>query len=130
MPPGRRGSSQKYVPFSATGAENTPMQFGPTSRMPPARAVSRSAACSRRPRSSTSPNPDVRMTAARTPRAASAVTAGRTAAGGTLTSARSTPRGRSATSARLGRPRMGSPDGLTTNTSPAKPPRSTLSSST
>ena len=51
------------------------MQLGPTRRSPAPRASASSAAWPSRPSASTSPNPEERMTAARTPRAASAVMA-------------------------------------------------------
>jgi hypothetical protein len=89
------------------------MQFGPTSRRPLARAADRSSACAERPSASTSPKPDDRITAARTPRAASARTAGITAAAGKLTSAKSTPAGSASTLGTVASPRIGSPAGLT-----------------
>ena len=95
------------------------MQLGPTSRSPAARAVASIPAWVARPPSSTSPKPEDRMTAARTPRAASAAIAAGTAGAGRLTSARSTPAGSASTLATVGQPRIGSPDGLTAWTAPA-----------
>ena len=68
------------------------------------------------------------MTAARTPRAASAVMASGTAGAGRLTRARSTASGSAAIVRTVGTPRIGSPEGFTGWTAPSKPPSSTFRS--
>ena len=126
MPPAARGRSQKYVPFRLTGAEYTPMQLGPTSRRPAARAVASRSRCVARPSSSTSPKPEDRITAARTRRAASALMASGTAGAGRLTSARSTASGSASMLGTVGRPRIDSPEGFTGWMAPPKPPSLTF----
>ena len=66
-----------------------PWLFGPTMRMPAARARSTMPCCTARPSSPVSPNPDAITIAAFTPRAAHSSTAATVASPPTITSASS-----------------------------------------
>ena len=69
---------------------STPRQFGPTSRMPCARASRTSSARAARPAASVPSNPELSTTAARTPAAPASASTSGTALAGTAITARST----------------------------------------
>ena len=80
------------VAFSETAGSvlSTPMQFGPTMRIPERRTRAVSRCCAARPWSDTSAKPDEITTTPRTPAAAQSSTTPSTAAAGTAMIARST----------------------------------------
>ena len=86
-------SARANVAVSDTSGDvfTTPMQFGPTSRIPLARHTSSSSASRAAPSAPASANPAVMTTSAETPAAAHSRATPGTAAAGTATIARSTP---------------------------------------
>ncbi len=80
-------------------ALNRPRQFGPSSRMPCARAPSAMRACSAAPSAPVSAKPELNTIAAPTPARPSSSTVALAASAGTATTATSGTRGRSATEA-------------------------------
>jgi hypothetical protein len=86
------GDTGLNVAFSRTdgSVESTPMQFGPTMRIPPWRAISRSRCSTSRPALDASAKPAEITTTLRTPAAAQSRMTCSTAAAGTATIARST----------------------------------------
>ena len=101
------------VAMTAASPPTEPMQLGPTSRMPLARATATSSSCARAPSSPVSANPDDMTMQVATLAAAQSATAAGTAAAGTMTSASSIGRGTSAIEVKAGRPRIVPPFGLT-----------------
>ena len=95
------GKTGLKVAFSRTAGSvlSTPMQFGPTRRIPAARARSRRRRSTARPSAPVSAKPAVITTTPRTPDRAHSSIASSTAAAGTATTARSIETGRMWTSA-------------------------------
>ena len=113
MPAGT--SARPNVPVNATAGSvlTTPIEFGPTSRIPVARQASSSSASRPAPSAPASANPAVMTTSAATPASAhSRATAG-TVSAGTATIARSTGPGVSLIDADARREPMKSAFGLT-----------------
>ncbi len=100
---------------SCSPASNTPMQFGPSSSTPAARARSASAR-SRAPPASPSAKPAVMITTPRAPASIASSTVASSAAGGTATTTSSGGSGRSASERCAGRPSTVSARRLTRNT--------------
>jgi hypothetical protein len=97
-PPGAGVASAKVACSRTAGSVlSTPRQFGPTSRMPLARAMRTSSAWALRPAGPSSPKPDESTTAARTPIAPHSASTPATAGAGTAMTARSTEPGSAAT---------------------------------
>ncbi|CAB4735071.1 unannotated protein [freshwater metagenome] len=98
-----------------------PMQFGPTMRMPDARAIATSSSCAAWPSGPVSANPDDMTMHAFTPAAAQSRTAAATEPAGTMMRARSIGSVTSPMLAKAGRPRIVPPFGLTGAMKPPKP---------
>ncbi len=107
-----------YQPRRTT---NKPRQFGPSSRIPPARAASSIRACAAAPASPVSAKPAVNTIAAAVPRAASAATAAIAGSTGMATIATSGTSGRSATEGYARKPWISERFGLTGRMTPEKP---------
>lgn len=100
----------------------SPCEFGPTRRMPDARAAASIRSCRRRPSTSpVSPKPEDMITAPATPRPAAVSTACAAASPGTATRTTSGTSGRSASPGTAGKPWTRSRPGFTGSTLPAKP---------
>ena len=121
-PPG--GKTGENDAFSRTSALmlSSPMQLGPTIRIPYPRAFSTRAFCRVRPSPPVSAKPAVITTSALTPAAAQSSTADRTASGGTAMTARSTSAGSSRAEQKAGRPAISAAEGFTGYTGPRNPP--------
>ncbi|CAB4872590.1 unannotated protein [freshwater metagenome] len=92
------------VANTRAGPPTAPMQLGPTSRMPCARATRTNSACAFAPSAPVSANPDVITMHTEVPTWAQSVTAASTAEAGTITRAKSTDRPISAILLKAGSP--------------------------
>jgi hypothetical protein len=91
----------------------TPMQFGPTSRMPACRQMSISSRCRATPSGPASPNPEEITTRARTPFSAHSRATLETTAAGTVTTAISTSPGTASTVGKAATPSISVAPGFT-----------------
>ena len=114
------GHAAAKVPFIAISGEvfTTPMQFGPTRRIPAARQTSSSSAWRARPSAPLSPNPAEITTSPCTPFSPHAFAMSTTYAAGTATNATSTGPGTSAIVAYAGTPCTASAVAFTGYTTP------------
>ncbi len=127
LPAGGVAGLNVALRWTSSPSESTPMQFGPTSRMPEARADARNACSTSWPLGDASAKPAVITTATRTPAAAHCETASAAAAAGTAMIASSGTGCTSAIDATHGRPAISVACGLTAWIAPRKPPAMMLS---